>query len=654
LQQDPIYGAYIAYDMAVCLNEWPELFPQVFKAYDEDRVIDVLLNQRLIDNASGSMKYFERQGGYSLNAITKRRFDRDRSEQKKGPDIWRLRYAELYDVPITAWPGEAVQYALDDAQDTLDVGMDQFEKHAALLKNSPAQARAGFALQLMMCWGVKTDPVKIEQLKTVAEKMYGELGPKLVAAGLVRGDDVPKKQRGTRNVRAAQARMLEVRKEAGLPIRLTKAGQTAYKALTNEEYKRLQQGNRRIRKVEIQIPIEQAFTPEELVKYTSVDEEACKECGDELLKEYSLRTQLHNIVHTHVPDLLKGVNTPIQPSYKTMVESGRTACAKSRSESKKKASPTNGFQFQNPKRSLEYFPPGVGIRECFVARPKKLFADPDFGGLELCTGAQSCIEVVGFSKLAEALNAGRDPHLQLGARLMRISYEEAQKRKHEKEVKHYRQLSKVPNFALPGGLGLPGLMGFARGYGIKLSRQEAKDLREEWFEEFPEWRPYFEYIRSHIDRVRGKGQIVQLYVNRVRGGVTFTSASNTLFQGLGADGAKAALYDVAKHCYMKIEGSALYGARPVGFIHDEILAEVDENNAHAQAIEMAQVMVTACNEFLPDVPVKCEPSLSKWWSKDVEAVYDGDGQLQPFDLARDGKWKVFYGDGEPVEWKEAA
>jgi hypothetical protein len=116
--------------------------------------------------------------------------------------------------------------------------------------------------------------------------------------------------------------------------------------------------------------------------------------------------------------------------------------------------------------------------------------------------------------------------------------------------------------------------------------------------------------------------------------------------------AKNGLYEVAKHCYVQMPGSMLYGARPVGFIHDEILAEVHEEIAHEQAFEIADIMVREGNKLLPDVPVRCVPALSKRWCKDAEAVFDKDGRLQPYDLAREGRWDVYY-DAEAnvkVKW----
>jgi hypothetical protein len=82
------------------------------------------------------------------------------------------------------------------------------------------------------------------------------------------------------------------------------------------------------------------------------------------------------------------------------------------------------------------------------------------------------------------------------------------------------------------------------------------------------------------------------------------------------------------------------------------LAEVSEELAHEQAFEMAEVMVREGNKLLPDVPVKCAPALSKNWCKDAEAVFNREGRLLPYDLAREGKWEVFYDQkaSEKVKW----
>ena len=114
------------------------------------------------------------------------------------------------------------------------------------------------------------------------------------------------------------------------------------------------------------------------------------------------------------------------------------------------------------------------------------------------------------------------------------------------------------------------------------------------------------------------------------------------------------MWGVTKRCYVQTHGSTLpllYGARPVGFLHDEILAEVIYGIAHEQAFEIAKVMVDEGNTLLPDVPVKCMPALSKHFCKEAEAVFDKSGRLQPYDLAREGRWDVYFDQHAEVRVK---
>jgi hypothetical protein len=672
LQQQVSYGLNVAYDVAVCLAEWPDMFPEVFAAYDDDRVIDVGLSQQLVDIAHGKLKAMQALFGYSLAGLERRLLKRDRRAQKSGDDSWRMRYRELKPVPLTHWPQPAVDYAAEDAVGARDLGQYQWDStDRRYMLDAPAQARAAFALQLMMCWGVKTDAAQIQKLDEHATRKYWELSDELAKPqnGLVRGfDAVRRNLQWTKDTGAAKQRMLAVCRAQSLSVQLTDTGYKKYIQYLKDNASEDKDG--------IVTP-EEVFSEADLIKYASIDEDACRRTGDEVLMAFSLRSQLHSVIHTHVEDLEKGTTTPIQPRYTTLVDSGRTACSKNRADdSKRSRSPTNGFQFQNPKRShmwippgttkaVPLFPPGVGIRECFVARPGTLYGDNDFSGLELCTGAQACIDLVGFSRLGNALNRGLDPHLDFGATLMGLSYNDAFARKHDKDVKHYRQLAKVFNFGAPGGLGVRGVIGFARGYGVKLTEDQAKALKADWLLKYPEWRAYFSWIRDHLEldlehpdsdsdakKLRSTvGVFEQLRVGRVRGRCRFTEACNTFFQGLGADVSKRALWAVAKRCYMRVEGSQLYGARPVGFIHDEILAELLEELAHEQAFEMAEVMCAAGNTLLPDVPVKCVPALSQFWCKDAEAVFDKNGRLQAYDLAREGRWEVYFDQHAEVRVK---
>jgi DNA polymerase-1 len=71
----------------------------------------------------------------------------------------------------------------------------------------------------------------------------------------------------------------------------------------------------------------------------------------------------------------------------------------------------------------QQFPQKGGIRECFVRGPGFVYCSVDYGGLELRTMSQRAIWVVGYSKMAEALNTGMDCHTS-SPRSSSTTYEE--------------------------------------------------------------------------------------------------------------------------------------------------------------------------------------------------------------------------------------
>ena len=82
LQSDTIIGANTAFDMAIACNARPSLVPAVFAAYDDDRIMDVLIRQKLIDIAMGEYRH---HGRYNLAALTKRLCGRELKKE----DTWR-------------------------------------------------------------------------------------------------------------------------------------------------------------------------------------------------------------------------------------------------------------------------------------------------------------------------------------------------------------------------------------------------------------------------------------------------------------------------------------------------------------------------------------------------------------------------------------
>jgi DNA polymerase I-like protein with 3'-5' exonuclease and polymerase domains len=274
------------------------------------------------------------------------------------------------------------------------------------------------------------------------------------------------------------------------------------------------------------------------------------------------------------------------------------------------------------KPNLQNPPRKGGVRECFVSRPGTCFVFTDYDTLELRALSQACLDILGRSKMAEALRRGEDLHLSLAAEMLGISVADALARQDsgDPQIAEYRQQAKPANFGFPGGMAAPSFREYAEGYGVKLSEAQAQDIRDAWFKKWPEMQDYF----SHVGNLRDP--LTQLRSGRLRGGASFTAAANGFFQGLAADGAKEALWRVAKECYTDPE-SPLWGCHPVLFLHDEIGLEVPDGNT-AAAERLAVVMREAMQAWIPDVPITCGPVMMRRWYKGAKAVREN-GVLVP-------------------------
>jgi len=201
----------------------------------------------------------------------------------------------------------------------------------------------------------------------------------------------------------------------------------------------------------------------------------------------------------------------------------------------------------------------------------------------------------------------------------------------DKAVKSARQRAKIANFGLPGGMGVRGLMRYAKGYGVDLTYAEAEELRNSWFRQWPEMVDYFKRIAA-MTAYTDECDVVIVQSGFKRGAVGYTNAANTYFQGLAAHASKAAHFETSRRCYNDRD-SWLYGSRPVNFVHDEIVLETPELVAHEAAKELETLMVEQMARYTPDIPVAATAALMRHWSKDAEPVYDEDGRLTVWEAA---------------------
>jgi len=603
-----LVGDNVAYDFSVFAAEWPDLLPLIFEVYEADRVSDTEVREKLNHIALGIYRGFMRVDGkteklnYSLADLARRNCGIELDKAKTDEDSWQLRFGELRDVPIDWWPNDAVEYAIADPAATLAVWQRQ-EEDPRFLEDEFRQTRAAFWLQLMSCWGMIADPEGVREFARKTQKKYDSIAEELVTAGLMRKD-------GTRDIKAVQDRVVSA---------YVKRAQDELGTFASSLERQRVVEHKTVKTIFIGPDGTRAKTFLEMTTggktgncKPKTDADVCERSGDPVLEKYADLSSLKKTLSTDVPLLEQAVRTPLKVRYESLLATGRTASTP----------------------NVQNLPTEVGVRECFRPRPGCVYAVSDYSGFELRTWAQVCLIVLGHSKMAEALNSGVDPHIELACRILGISYDEARadyKKDPHGRVYYPRQASKSANFGYPGGLGAVRHMDYARkNYGVVLTPEKEDELKKFWFEAWPEANPYFDWVNSQVNAPMPA--IKQLFSNRYRGDVTFTEAANGMFQSLAADAAKAAGFLVAKACYVDVH-SPLFSCRPVNFIHDELVVEVpDDERAHDAAVELARLMVVGAEPFLPDVPPVAEPLLCRKWSKSAKPVWV-DGRLVPWDFS---------------------
>jgi len=266
-------GHNIAFDWAVLLRACPHLAPQVWQAYDEDRVWDTQLWDQLYHNAIGDLPRHK----YSLAALAKRYLGKEvkGKEKRKGEeDPWRLRYAELDGVPLAQWPEEAVAYALNDVAVTEEIYALQVEDMPEGPPTFFDQVRAAWGLHLISAWGLRTDPTKVAAFEAKLNGIAAERDAYMKAQGVMRED-------GTKDLKKLREMVTEAYN--GKPPRTAKGG-------------------------------------------VKTDRRALKDSGDPVLANLAEGGEVYTYRNTFLPALKRGTQSPICPSFVPLKETGRVAC----------------------------------------------------------------------------------------------------------------------------------------------------------------------------------------------------------------------------------------------------------------------------------------------------------------------------------------
>jgi DNA polymerase-1 len=243
-------------------------------------------------------------------------------------------------------------------------------------------------------------------------------------------------------------------------------------------------------------------------------------------------------------------------------------------------------------------PEGRRIREAFIAPPGTLLLAADYSQIELRIMAHLSQD----KGLLVAFAEDRDVHQATAAEVFGLSLDEV-------TVDH-RRSAKAINFGLMYGMSAFGL---AKQLGI--SRGEAQEYVNLYFDRYPGVKKFMDDIR---DQARDEGYVETVFGRRLylpdindrnvqRRQYSERSAINAPMQGTAADIIKKAMISVDQ--WLK---TSRVPARMIMQVHDELVLEVEKQEADAVREEVCKIM---CDAAVLLVPLKVDAGVGKNWNE---------------------------------------
>jgi DNA polymerase I len=642
-----IVGQNIPYDLLLLMRWKPNLTPSIIRALDEGRVFDTAIRERLMHLKHHGSHGFDMFP--SLEKMALKYLKLDLSGEKKGDDIWRLKYGTLDGVPFRDWPQAALDYALNDPRHTYDV----FRAQGGINNIQPTeqmQVQAAVALQGIGVWGFAVNKTKRDAIKAALETKttalhaqidkYGWTGKgsqermmKLVSQAWHLKQFVDLRNRSMiTNVQIDQA-LWDQHVPKTTDLRAALLGSVAAGAplvgLVFPGGVDWKQWSKDTAKILPEIPMTK--------KGPSFAGEVLEQLGD-VVKEFADYTELR-----HLEKMLENYIEPYKyptahARFTPIVSTGRTGC---------KGSGSSGNQQNIPRKDDDR--PDECFRTMFEARPGRVLGTVDYSQLELCTLAATMRTM--FPDLpcvqGDAIDAGKDVHCITGSLFTGIPYEQmVAGKKSDKKIKDARQASKAVNFGKPGGLGVAAMVVYARNnYGVDMTFDQMRALDQAWQRAWPDIPG--KYLRYSADMVKASphGTFTAVTITgREKADCIYTEGSNYPFQGLAADGAKAATWAIWREAVLgwywsQVDGehyflhghvgrpvlaqgygyaykdSPLNQSHLVNFVHDEIVAEHPEGDQGKAALaRQEQIMVAEMTRICQNkIKISVEGNLSSAW-----------------------------------------
>lgn len=258
--------------------------------------------------------------------------------------------------------------------------------------------------------------------------------------------------------------------------------------------------------------------------------------------------------------------------------------------------PTGRFSCSKP--NVQQIPHGEEYRRCFRAEEGNKLIIADYSQIEL----RILAEFSNDQNFINAFKSGEDFHASAAAQVFNVKPEDV--------TSEQRSFAKRLNFGVVYGIGS---QRFAMMTGV--SNTEAENIMRRYFATYKgldEWlrKAGNEAVQDRVTRT-ASGRMARYRFDeddRQKIASARRNGKNMPIQGTSADILKRAL----RLLHEAFEGTS---AKLVNIVHDEIIVEVNANEAEETAKKLEKAMCDAGEEYVKKVPVKVDVKISEEWAK---------------------------------------
>ncbi|HBH07273.1 MAG TPA: DNA polymerase I [Flavobacteriales bacterium] len=240
---------------------------------------------------------------------------------------------------------------------------------------------------------------------------------------------------------------------------------------------------------------------------------------------------------------------------------------------------------------------GRAIRKAFVPRDENhILIAADYSQIEL----RIIASISGDKGMIEAFNAGQDIHASTASKVFGVPLSDV--------TREQRSSAKTVNFGI-----IYGISAFGLSQRVGISRTEAKDIIDNYFEQFPGIKDYMDktiaFAREHgyVQTITGRRRYLRDINSRnapVRG-FAERNAINSPIQGSAADMIKLAMIKVDNFLHDNDLKTKM-----ILQVHDELLFDAPLNEAKSVLPEIKKIMSAALQW---DVPISVDAQLGNNW-----------------------------------------